>query len=302
MDGRWVTDQVWPTDADGHFVRKASQFREKLGPGPSGETGRFPLQPGRYHLYLAHACPWCHRTAIVRELLGLQSFLSVSFVEPLMLEQGWTFGPSTPDPLYGSSAVHELYTRADPTYSGRATVPVLWDKQTHTMVNNESADIVRMLDEQLGEGQLRPPALAEEIDALAAVLYEHVNNGVYRCGFAQTQSAYEAAFHSLFSTLDQLEARLTDKQWLVGDQLTEADLRLFPTLVRFDAVYHYHFKCNRDRIAEMPALQAYLRRLYALAAFRDTTRMDEIKLHYYGSHRSINPTGIVPRGPRLALS
>jgi putative glutathione S-transferase len=292
MDGRWTTDQQWPTDAGGHFVRKAAQFREQLG------SERFPREPGRYHLYLAHACPWCHRTAIARELLGLQSFLSVSFVEPLMLEQGWTFGHATPDPLYGSSYVHELYTRADPGYSGRATVPILWDKQAHTIVNNESADILRMLD----DGRLRPAALAQEIDAVAGPIYEHVNNGVYRCGFAQTQSAYEAAFHSLFSTLDQLEARLTDKQWLVGDQLTEADLRLFPTLVRFDAVYHYHFKCNRDRIAEMPALQAYLRRLYALAAFRDTTRMDEIKLHYYGSHRSINPTGIVPRGPRLALS
>jgi putative glutathione S-transferase len=292
IDGRWVTDQQWPTDTSGHFVRKPSQLREQLG------TERFPREPGRYHLYLAHACPWCHRVAIARELLGLQAFLSVSFVEPLMLENGWAFGKTTPDPLYGSSFVHELYSRTDPGYSGRATVPILWDKKTQTAVNNESADILRMLD----DGRLRPPALAQEIDEIAGPIYEHVNNGVYRCGFAQTQQAYEAAFHTLFATLDQLEARLTDRQWLVGEQLTEADLRLFPTLIRFDAVYHYHFKCNRDRIGDMPALYAYLRRLYAIPAFRDTTHLDEIKLHYFGSHRSLNPTGIVPLGPRPSFS
>lgn len=301
IDGRWRTDESWPVDSDGRFVRRSAAFRGRLG------EGDLPAEPGRYHLYLAHACPWCHRTAITRALEGLEAEVSVSFVEPLMRENGWVFGPETRDPLFGSSFVHEIYTRADPAYSGRATLPILWDKHTGRIVSNESADIVRSFDVafdvQRGgpRVELYPERLRAEIDEINTLMYDNINNGVYRCGFASTQRAYEEAFSSLFSALDAISARLRGRTWLVGDQLTEADIRLYVTLVRFDAVYVGHFKCNRSRIADDPTLDAYLRRLYALSPFRSTTHIGEIKTHYYGSHRSINPTGIVPVGPQLSF-
>lgn len=295
-DGVWSDDEQGSTDDGGRFVRGASQFRRREG---------VPFVPerGRNHLYLAHACPWCHRTAIVRELKGLQDTVSVSFVSPLMREGGWRFeAPAYVDPLFGASFVHQVYTRADPHYSGRVTVPILWDRRDQVLVCNESEDIVRMFDEAGTQGpKLYPERLRGEIDEVDALVYDHVNNGVYKCGFARTQAAYEEAFQALFSTLDRLSARLAGHPYLVGDTLTEADVRLFVTLVRFDAVYFGHFKCNRNRIEDDPVLQTYLERLWGMNAFRDTTRFDEIKQHYYGSHRNINPSGIVPAGPRLRL-
>jgi putative glutathione S-transferase len=295
-NGVWSDDEQWSTDEGGRFVRGAAQFRRRA-------SAPFVPETGRNHLYLAHACPWCHRTAIARELKGLQSVVSVSYVAPLMREGGWRFdGEAHTDPLFGAAFAHEIYTRADARYSGRVTVPILWDRKAGTIVCNESEDIVRMFDEAGTQGpKLYPERLRAEIDEVDALMYEHVNNGVYECGFARSQSAYEEAFRSLFATLDRLSARLAGHPYLVGDTLTEADIRLFVTLVRFDAVYFGHFKCNRNRIEDDPVLQAYLERLWGMPAFRDTTRFDEIKQHYYGSHRNINPSGIVPVGPRLHL-
>jgi glutathionyl-hydroquinone reductase len=290
FEGRWTDQENFPTDASGAFKRPDSQFRCSAVIDP---------RPGRYHLYLAHACPWCHRTAIARELKGLQDVISVSFVHPLLREGGWRFAEGYEDPLFGSGYVHELYTRADAAYSGRVTVPVLWDRDQGTIACNESEDLLRLFD-RIGSGPaLFPEALQDEIRSINATIYPGINNGVYRCGFARTQAAYEEAYALLFRTLDQVSARLAERPWLVGDQMTEADIRLYVTLVRFDAVYVGHFKCNRNRIMDDPVLQAWLERLYAIPAFRDTTRLDEIKLHYYGSHRGLNPTGIVPTGPRL---
>ncbi|MEQ1506250.1 MAG: glutathione S-transferase C-terminal domain-containing protein [Myxococcota bacterium] len=293
-DGTWVDDEHWSADADGRFQRDAARFRRR-------PEAPFVPDPGRNHLVLAHACPWCHRTAIARALKGLEDVVSVSFVDPLMREGGWRFTADRPDPLFGASYAHELYTRAAPGYSGRVTVPILWDRATNTIVCNESEDIVRLFD-AVGSGpSLRPEPLAAELDAINGRMYDAVNNGVYACGFARTQRAYEAAFAALFQALDALSERLRDRAFLVGDQLTEADLRLYVTLVRFDAVYFGHFKCNRNRIEEDPVLQRYLERLYAIPAFGRTTDFAEIKQHYYGSHRNLNPSGIVPVGPRLRL-
>lgn len=302
VDGVWRDDWYATKETGGRFVRKASAFREEV---TAGADDALPALAGRYHLYVSHACPWAHRTLIVRHLKGLDGVVSASSVGPDMLEQGWPFPADRPDPLYGVGHMHELYTRADPHYSGRVTVPVLWDKQRGTIVNNESAEILRMFDSAFAHlgapdaPQLYPAPLRAEIDAVNAEVYPHVNNGVYKAGFATTQVAYEEALVALFKTLDMLEAHLDGERWLVGGQLTEADIRLFTTLVRFDPVYHGHFKCNVRRLRDYPNLWAHTRRVYQLSGVAQTVHIDEIKRHYYYSHDSINPHRVVPVGPAI---
>ena len=312
VDGVW--HDIWydTKETKGHFQRAASQFRNWITPdgtaGPSG-TGGFKAEAGRYHLYVSLACPWAHRTLIFRKLKKLEELISVSIVDPLMLENGWEFkgkDGGTIDPLFGAKALWEIYVKADPHYSGRVTVPVLWDKQTGTIVNNESAEIIRMLnsafDALTGSKQdFYPENLRSDIDALNELVYDTVNNGVYKAGFATTQEAYEENARRLFETLDTLDKRLSTKRYLFGEQLTEADWRLFTTLVRFDAVYVGHFKCNIRRIADYPNLSKYLRDLYQFAGVAETVNLAHIKNHYYRSHKTINPTGIVPIGPELDL-
>jgi len=305
VEGTWR--DVWYDTAStgGKFVRKDSQFRHWI----TAEPGRFQAEASRYHLYVSLACPWAHRTLIMRRLKGLEDMISVSVVHWLMAEQGWTFAEGAgvvPDPIHGAATLYEVYAAADPAYSGRVTVPALWDRKEGTIVNNESSEIIRMLNsafDGLGAkpADYYPEALRAEIDAINRRVYDTLNNGVYKAGFATTQYAYEEAVVPLFETLDWLEERLSGPGFLVGDRLTEADIRLFTTLVRFDAVYHGHFKCNLRRIADYPHLSAYLRRLYEMPAFKETVDFDHIKRHYYQSHRSINPTGIVPLGPAQPL-
>ncbi|MEM7523353.1 MAG: glutathione S-transferase family protein [Pseudomonadota bacterium] len=297
----------------GRFVRKPSAFRNWVTPdgaaGPSG-VGGFKAEAGRYHLYISHACPWAHRTMIFRALKGLDDKISVSVVHWLMADQGWTFAEGkgvVPDPINGAAYMHQVYTAADPTYSGRVTVPALWDKETETIVSNESAEIIRMFNSAFdgvgaAAGDYYPQALRNEIDAVNARVYETVNNGVYRAGFATTQDAYEEAVIALFETLDWLDDRLTRQRYLVGDRLTEADWRLFTTLLRFDPVYVGHFKCNIRRIADYLQLSGYLRDLYQRPGVAETVNMAHIKRHYYASHGTINPTAITPVGPVLDLA
>ncbi|MFP1645111.1 glutathione S-transferase family protein [Pontitalea aquivivens] len=311
-NGKWVTgwQPVQAKDAKGGFVRQTSGFRNWVTPdgtaGPTGEGG-FKAEPGRYHLYVALICPWASRTLIGRKLKRLENVISVSIVAPELSDQGWRFGEAgddNRDALNGATYLHEIYTRADPAISGRATVPVLWDKQRGTIVNNESADILRMMNSGFGDLadptiDLYPAALRDKIDALNARIYPKLNNGVYRAGFATTQVAYEEAFHDVFDMLDEIEARLGDgRDFLLGDDFTEADIRLFVTLVRFDAAYHGLFKCNLRRIADYPALSAYQARILALPGVRETVSIDHIKRGYY-SIKALNPTGIVPLGPEL---
>ncbi|MEN1927644.1 glutathione S-transferase family protein [Luteimonas sp. MJ204] len=307
IDGKWH-DKWYDTAGDGEFKREEASFRDWLsadgGPGPDGQAGH-RAEAGRYRLYVSYACPWAHRTLIVRALKGLEDMLPVSVVHWRMLEHGWTFedGPGvTPDPVMGADCLHQLYARAQPGMTGRVTVPLLWDQAKDAIVGNESSEIIRMLNtayDGLGakSGDFYPEALRADIDAVNARVYPTVNNGVYRAGFATTQAAYEEAVRPLFETLDWLESRLSGDEWLVGGQLTEADIRLFTTLVRFDAVYHGHFKCNLRRIADHPALHAFTARMMELPGVRDTVHFDHIKRHYYESHATINPTGIVPLGP-----
>lgn len=296
---------------DGEFIRQDSQFRSWVtadgAPGPSGEGG-FRAEPGRYHLYVSYACPWAHRTLIFRRLKGLERVIDVSVVHPYMGEPGGSFAADFPgatgDRLYGHAHMHELYTRAQPRYTGIVTVPVLWDRERETIVNNESSEIIRMLNsafDAFGDRgvDLYPRALRAQIDAINAVVYENVNNGVYQAGFASSQRAYERAFERLFRTLDELEERLGRHRYLLGEHLTEADWRLFTTLVRFDAVYYSHFKCNARRLVDYPHLWAYTRDLYQMPGIAETVHLDHIKHHYYASHRELNPTGIVPKGPEL---
>ncbi|MDR6953128.1 putative glutathione S-transferase [Ancylobacter sp. 3268] len=312
VEGKWTADwhPVQAKDAKGGFVRQVSGFRHWVtpdgAPGPTGEGG-FAAETGRYHLYVALICPWASRTLITRKLKRLEGVVSLSVVEPALTDEGWRFGDypgATPDIVNGASYLHQLYTRADPHYTGRATVPVLWDRQRGTIVNNESADIVRMFNSGFGrladDGvDLYPADLREAIDALNARLYPRLNNGVYRAGFATTQLAYEEAFADVFGMLAELEERLAGTgPFLFGDRFTEADIRLFVTLVRFDAAYHGLFKCNLKRIADYPALQAYMLRVLAIPGIRDTVRIDHIKRGYY-SIKSLNPNGIVPVGPDL---
>ena len=308
IDGKW--HDVWyDTEATGgRFVRSDSQFRNWVtkdgSPGPSGEGG-FEAEPGRYHLYVSLACPWAHRVLVLRALKGLQEMIPISVVHWLMVEDGWTFaeGPGViPDPIHDARFLHQVYTAAQPDYSGRVTVPVLWDKQRQTIVNNESSEIIRMLSHAFDEvgakpGDYYPEALRPEIDAVNARVYDGCNNGVYKAGFATSQAAYEEAVTGVFDTLDWVEELLSQRRYLAGDQLTEADIRLFTTLVRFDEVYHGHFKCNRRRIVEYPNIWAFTRELYQLPGVAGTVDMEHIKRHYYESHRTINPTGIVPVGP-----
>lgn len=313
VEGKW--HDVWyDTKATkGHFKRSQSQFRNWItsdgSAGPSGREG-FKAEAGRYHLYVSYACPWAHRTLIFRKLKGLEDLISVSVVSPLMLENGWEFSSQDPvlrDELFGFDYLYQLYLKADPNYSGRVTVPVLWDKHQKTIVSNESAEIIRMLNTAF-EGltgattDFYPEAFQSEIDEINAVIYDTVNNGVYKAGFATTQEAYEENVLALFQTLDMLEERLTERRYLVGNRQTEADWRLFTTLVRCDPVYVGHFKCNIRRIADYPALSGYLRDLYQVPGVADTVHFDHIKQHYYRSHATINPTGVVPLGPQMDLN
>ncbi|MBU4612730.1 glutathione S-transferase family protein [Achromobacter sp. GG226] len=314
IDGHWHADTpVNANNGDGRFVRKDAAFRHWVtsdgSAGPTGDSG-FRAEPGRYRLYVSLACPWAHRTLIFRQLKGLAGMIPVSVTHWLMREHGWTFneGPGVvPDPLHGARAMHEVYTRADARYSGRATVPVLWDTQRNTIVSNESADIIRMFNSAFDgvgarPGDFYPAGLREEIDAVNARVYDTLNNGVYKAGFATTQAAYEEAVGPVFDTLDWLESRLATHPYLCGEVLTEADWRAFTTLIRFDAVYHGHFKCNVRRIVDYPRLWAYTRRLYQVPGVADTVNFQHIKGHYYESHTEINPTGVVPAGPALDLS
>jgi putative glutathione S-transferase len=311
VDGKWTENwqPVQASDAKGGFVRQISGFRHWVTPdgsaGPTGNAG-FVAEAGRYHLYVALICPWASRTLIARKLKGLQEAISISVVDPRLGDQGWAFGgyPGTePDALNGASFLHEIYTKADPHYTGRATVPVLWDKKLGTMVNNESADIVRMLNAGFGDlasgPDLYPEALRSQIDAINADIYPRLNNGVYRAGFATTQLAYEEAFDDVFSMLDSLEARLqTGGPFLFGEALTEADIRLFVTLVRFDAAYHGLFKCNLRRLADYSAVSRYLATMLAVPGVAETVSIEHIKAGYY-SIKALNPNGIVPKGPHL---
>ncbi|MFM9859841.1 glutathione S-transferase family protein [Pseudoxanthobacter sp. M-2] len=311
VDGVWHDKWYDTAESGGRFVRKESQFRHWVtadgAPGPSGDGG-FKAEPGRYHLYVSLACPWAHRALIVRSLKGLDDMIGVSVVHWLMRGEGWTFedGPGVvPDTVNGAERLYEVYVKAQPGYTGRVTVPVLWDRERGTIVNNESSEIIRMFNtafDGLGAkpGDYYPEALRPEIDEINARVYATLNNGVYRSGFATTQEAYEEAVNPLFDTLDWLEETLSDgRPYLLGETLTEADWRLFTTLIRFDPVYVGHFKCNRRRIAEYPHLSAYTKRLYEHPGVAGTVDFDHIKRHYYESHRHINPTGIVPVGPDL---
>ncbi len=306
VNGKWSANwqPVQAKDDKGGFVRQTSSFRHWVTPdgsaGPTGEAG-FKAEPGRYHLYVALICPWASRTLIGRTLKGLEDMISVSIVEPEIGDQGWRFAGA--DPVNGASYMHEIYTRADPQISGRATVPVLWDKHRNTIVNNESADILRMLNSGFGAlasdaVDLYPDALRSEIDALNDYIYPRLNNGVYRAGFATTQLAYDEAFNDVFEALDMLEGRLEGKRYLFGDALTETDIRAFVTLVRFDAAYHGLFKTNLKRIADYPNLSAYMLRVLDIPGVRETVDIDHIKRGYY-SIKSLNPNGIVPKGPHI---
>ena len=319
VKGQWH-DQWYDTKkSKGEFIREGAQYRHWITPdgaaGPTGESG-FIAEANRYHLYVSLACPWAHRTLIFRELKQLQEFITVSVVHPDMLDKGWTFQQdkfgATGDTLYGYDYVHQIYTRDNPEYSGRVTVPILWDKKQQRIVNNESSEIIRMFNRAFNhltnnDDDYYPETHREEIDAINHVIYHTVNNGVYKAGFATTPEAYEKAFTALFDTLDTIEQRLANQPYLLGSILTEADWRLFTTLVRFDSVYVGHFKCNKKRIVDYPNLWAYVRRLYNHShvnrhvnqGIKSTVNMVHIKRHYYYSHDTINPTRIVPIGPEI---
>ena len=300
VDGKWV-DQWYDTGkSGGAFQRTTTSFRGAVGPGTP-----HPAEAGRYHLYVALACPWAHRTLIFRALKRLERVISVSVVEPLMLEQGWTF--AAPDPLTGAKALHQVYAKADPRYSGRVTVPVLWDKTTGSIVNNESSEIIRILNTAFdaftdARHDYHPAALRGEIDRVNARVYDAINNGVYKAGFATRQEPYDKAVAELFAALDWAEDLLEQRRWLAGDTLSEADIRLFTTLIRFDPVYHGHFKCNWRQASSYPRLWRLVREIHNLPGVAQTVNFDHIKTHYYGSHKTINPSGVVPRGPVLDLS
>lgn len=306
IEGEWKTEQQ-RQDEEGRFVRSQTTFHDRIS--ADGSSG-FPARAGRYHLYISWACPWAHRTAIMRELKGLEDVISLSSVEPFMGEGGWRFSNgsgSFPDPLYGEGYLRDIYTRSNPDYTGRVTTPVLWDKETETVVNNESREILRILDTEFGEfatkdADFYPEDLRDEIDATIDAIYEPINNGVYRSGFATTQAAYEEAVTELFEALDHWEGVLSGQRYLCGGRITEADICMFTTLVRFDPVYHYHFKCNLRRIIDYPNLWNYLKDLYQQPGVAAICDIDQIKRHYYTSHESVNPTGIVPKGPIMDLT
>ncbi len=306
LEGVWRDDWYDTEKTGGRFVRQDSAFRNWVtadgGPGPSGKGG-FTAEAGRYHLYVSLACPWAHRTLIYRKLKGLEDAIGVSVVNPMWREFGWTLDEGA-DPVNAKRFLYEIYAKSKPDYVGRVTVPVLWDKKTRAIVNNESSEIIRMFNtafNALGDASVDfyPKDLQGEIDAINALVYDRVNNGVYKAGFATAQDAYEEAFSALFETLDGLEGRLSKARYLTGPRITEADWRLFTTLVRFDAVYVTHFKCNKRRLVDYPNLWGYLRDLYQVPGVAETVDMDHIKRHYFGSHRKLNPSGIVPKGPDL---
>ena len=300
QNGKWF-DKWYDTEkAGGEFRRQDSRFRDWISTEPDAT---YPPESGRYHLYVSLACPWAHRTLIFRALKGLEAHIEVTVVEPIMLENGWELK----DDQYGLDFLYQLYLKADASYEGRVTVPVLWDKKTETIVSNESADIIRMFNSEFNEltgnqSDYYPEVYRDDIEQLNDRIYHTINNGVYRAGFATSQVAYEQAFYELFDSLDWLENILTKQRYLVGNILTEADWRLFTTLVRFDAVYVGHFKCNLKRIVDYPALNGYLRELYQFTGVAQTVSFDHIKTHYYGSHKTINPTGIIPMGPEQDFS
>ena len=313
VDGKWH-DQWYDTEGNGgRFIRQESQFRNWITPdgsaGPTGEAG-FKAEPGRYHLYVALACPWANRSLIMRNLKGLEEMISVSIVNPLMAENGWTFDAEEgviPDPVIDANYLYEVYTHVESGYSGRVTVPVLYDLKQNKIVNNESSEIMRILNsafDDVGakEGDYYPEALRPEIDEINEKVYHAVNNGVYKAGFASKQEVYQEEVLNLFAALDELEERLEENRYLVGEQITEADWRLFTTLIRFDSVYHGHFKCNIKRITEYKNLWRYTRELYNWPGIAETVNFKHIKDHYYRSHKNINPTGIVPAGPELDFS
>ena len=309
-----LVDGVWQDDVsrtkDGHFIRPATLFRNWVtpdgSPGPSG-SGGFAAEAGRYHLYVSLACPWAHRTVIFRKLKALENVVSMSIVSPNMGREGWTFNVSegsSGDTANGKSKLSEIYLLADAGYSGRVSVPVLWDKKRKTIVNNESPEIIRMLNSAFDaftnvRTDYYPEALRREIDRLNDLIYPNINNGVYRAGFATSQAAYEQAFRNVFDALEEVEQILSQHRYLVANTITEADWRLFTTLIRFDAVYYSHFKCNWRRIGDFPNLSNYLRDLYQMPGVAETVSIEQIKRHYYGSQRQVNPTGIVPVGPQL---
>lgn len=312
VDGKWV-DQWYDTKSSGgKFVRKDANFRNWItpdgAPGPSGDGG-FKAEAERYHLYVALACPWAHRTLIFRKLKGLEDMVSLSVVHPLMLEMGWSFEGEDrtgviPDDINHIDHIHQLYQKAAPDYTGRATVPILWDKQQNTIVSNESSEIIRMLNSAFDgigakEGDYYPEALQADINTVNDLVYSNVNNGVYKAGFATQQDAYEDAVTALFDVLDQLEAQLDKSRYLVGNEITEADWRLFTTLYRFDPVYVGHFKCNIRRLVDYPNLWNYTRDLYQQPGVAETCNLSHIKQHYYGSHETVNPTRIIPIGPEI---
>jgi putative glutathione S-transferase len=309
VDGIWTDRDT--RKVDGQFSRPDTAFRNWVtpdgAPGPSGDGG-FAAEAGRYHLYVALACPWAHRTLIFRALKQLEQVVGVSAVETVYDDKGWKFGSGAHiDGVNGAARLSDIYLMADPKFTGRVSVPVLWDRERRTIVSNESSEIIRMLNSAFAAftpvtTDYYPAELRGEIDAVNAVVYANVNNGVYRTGFATSQAAYEDAFLALFKTLDELEARLSRRRYLAGDRITEADWRLFTTLLRFDAVYYGHFKCNLRRIADYPNLSNYVRELYQVPGIAETVNIDAIKTHYYASHRHINPTGIVPLGPALDFS
>ena len=310
VDGQWV-DQWYDTKkTGGRFVRTQTQFRNWItadgSAGPTGQAG-YKAEADRYHLYVSLACPWASRTLMIRTLKGLEDMISISVVHPLMLEYGWTFEEGEGvigDPIFQARYLHEIYTAVKPDYTGRVTVPVLFDKKTKTIVNNESSEIIRMLNtafDGLGAkpGNYVPDQWLEEIDTVNDFVYHRINNGVYKAGFATKQEVYEEEVAALFEALDQMEERLAGQDYLVGNRLTEADIRLFTTLVRFDAVYFGHFKCNLKPLTAYPNLWAYTKRIYQLPGMAQTVNFDHIKRHYYGSHKTINPTGVIPLGPTL---
>ncbi len=314
VDGEWHTDGYKQDKHGGRFEREASKFRNWVtadgSPGPSGEGG-FKAESGRYHLYVSHACPWAHRTLVFRHLKGLEPHVGVSVVHPLMFDDGWTFDTdfdgATGDTLMGKRFLRDVYLEAKPDCTGRVTVPVLWDRQRGKIVSNESSEIIRMFNSAFdgitgNDRDFYPEPLREKIDAINARVYDTVNNGVYKSGFATTQEAYDSAVRPLFESLDWLEGILGEKRYLTGDALTEADWRLWTTLIRFDPVYHGHFKCNIRRIVDYPNLWGFTRELYQMEGIAGLVRLDHIRHHYHRSHRSVNPHGIVPMGPDIDLN
>ncbi|OJF68075.1 glutathione-dependent reductase [Alteromonas sp. V450] len=302
VDGKWQDKWYDTKKSGGKFERQASKFRNDIS---SDDSSEFKAESGRYHLYVSLACPWAHRTLIFRKLKGLENHIDVSIVHPEMLENGWefkTYPGATGDKLYNADFVHQIYTKAQPSVTTRVTVPVLWDTKTNSIVNNESAEIIRIFNTAFNAltgntDDYYPKALREEIDSVNERVYHDINNGVYKAGFATSQAAYEEAVSSLFNALDWIEARLSKQRYLVGDSITEADWRLFTTLIRFDAVYHGHFKCNKRQIADYPNIFGYMKELYQVDGVRETVNLDHIKRHYYFSHTMINPTQVIPVGP-----